>query len=236
MLNKYAHYHDLAFLFEYPVDGYVDGVERATQKLEQTRPEAVGDLRRFRELLPVESLRAMQELFTRSFDVQAITTLDIGYVLFGDDYKRGELLSNLNREHREAKNECGSELADHLPNVLRLLAKLEDQELIEDLVQEIIAPAVSEMIGEFTHERIEKKNKAYRKHYKTLIEAPELPERLASEQRVARTLYQFPLRALYTVLKRDFSIIERIPLATSSDFLASLSSENDIEEKANAFY
>jgi len=236
MLNKYAHYHDLACLFEYPVDGYANRVDHAAQLLEKARPEAVDDLRRFRELLPVESLRAMQELFTRSFDVQAITTLDIGYVLFGDDYKRGELLSNLNREHREADNDCGSELADHLPNVLRLLSKLEDQELIEELVQEIIAPAVSEMIGEFTHERIDKKNKAYRKHYKTLIEAPSLPERMASEQRVARTLYQFPLRALYTVLKRDFSIIERIPLASTSDFLKSLSSENEIEEKANAFY
>jgi nitrate reductase assembly molybdenum cofactor insertion protein NarJ len=236
MLNKYAYYHDLACLFEYPVGDYVTRVDRAVQLLEKTCPIALDDLHRFRELLPAESLRAMQELFTRSFDVQAITTLDIGYVLFGDDYKRGELLSNLNREHREADNDCGSELADHLPNVLRLLPKLEDQELIEELVQEIIAPSVSEMIGEFTHERIDKKNKAYRKHYKTLIEAPSLPERMAATQRTARTLYQFPLRALYTVLKRDFSIIERIPLATTSDFLASLSNENEIEEKANAFY
>ena len=226
-LNRYAHYHDLACLFEYPEDGYDKRVNQAVQLLEKARPEAGEDLRRFRELQAVESLRAMQELFTRSFDVQAITTLDIGYVLFGDDYKRGELLSNLNREHREAGNDCGSELADHLPNVLRLLARLEDQELIEELVQEIIAPAVSEMIGEFTHERIDKKNKAYRKHYKTLIETP---------SRTARTLYQFPLRALYTVLKRDFSIVERIPLASTSDFLESLNSENEIEEKANAFY
>jgi nitrate reductase assembly molybdenum cofactor insertion protein NarJ len=226
-LNRYAHYHDLACLFEYPVDGHDKRVDQAVQLLEKVRPEAAEDLRRFRELQAVESLRTMQELFTRSFDVQAITTLDIGYVLFGDDYKRGELLSNLNREHREAGNDCGSELADHLPNVLRLLARLEDQELIEELVQEIIAPAVSEMIGEFTNERIDKKNKAYRKHYKTLIETP---------SRTARALYQFPLRALYTVLKMDFSIVERIPLASTNDFLESLSSENEIEEKANAFY
>lgn len=235
-MNKYAHYHDLAELFEYPLDGYSMTVERVLQSLAEACPDAMDDLRRFSELLPVESLRAMQELFTRSFDVQAITTLDLGYVLFGDDYKRGELLSNLNREHREAGNDCGSELADHLPNVLRLLPKLQDSELVDELIQEIVAPAVSEMIGEFTHERIDKKNKAYRKHYKTLIEAPALPDRLAAEQRVARTLYQFPLRGLYRALKRDFSIIERIPLTTTSDFLASLNNENEIEEKANAFY
>jgi hypothetical protein len=33
-------------------------------------------------------------LFTRSFDVQAVTTLDLGYIVFGEDYKRGELLVN----------------------------------------------------------------------------------------------------------------------------------------------
>jgi nitrate reductase assembly molybdenum cofactor insertion protein NarJ len=235
-VNRYAHYQGLACLFEYPLAGYASKVDQAIQVIERVCPDAVDDIRRFRELLPVEDLRAMQELFMRSFDVQAITTLDLGYVLFGDDYKRGELLSNLNREHREAGNECGSELADHLPNVLRLLPRLEDPELIEELIQEIVAPALSEMIGEFTHERIDKKNKAYRKHYKTLIETPSLPERLAAEQREATTLYQFPLRALYATLKRDFSIIERIPLAATSDFLESLNSENEIEEKAGAFY
>ena len=45
---------------------------------------------------------------------QVLATLDIGYVLFGDDYKRGELLANLNQEHRKANNDCGTELADHL--------------------------------------------------------------------------------------------------------------------------
>jgi hypothetical protein len=34
----------------------------------------------------------------------------------------------------------------------------------------------------------------------------------------------------------DFSIVERIPLASTNDFLESLSSEIEIEEKANAFY
>jgi nitrate reductase assembly molybdenum cofactor insertion protein NarJ len=165
----------------------------------------------------------MQELFTRSFDVQAATTLDIGYVLFGDDYKRGILLANLNREHRNASIDTGTELGDYIPNLLRLMAVIEDEEVLHDLAYAILGPALLEMIGEFSTERIEKRNKKYEKHYKTLIEAPAV----ASE---AVTLYQFALKSLYAVLQQDFALIASMPLQRSSEFLASVSRENRIEE------
>jgi len=37
---------------------------------------------------------------------------------------------------------------------------------------------------------------------------------------------------LYAVLKQDFALIERMPLKRSVDFLASVSTENEIEEAA----
>jgi nitrate reductase assembly molybdenum cofactor insertion protein NarJ len=226
-VNKYAHYHDLAELFDYPLDGYSMTVERVLQSLAEACPDAMDDLRRFSELLPVESLRAMQELFTRSFDVQAITTLDLGYVLFGDDYKRGEMLANLNREHLQAGIDCGTELADHLPNILRLLAVLEDQDLVTDLVDVILAPALRGMIGEFSADRVQKRNVSYRKHYKTLIDTP-------AEGTQVATLYQFALKSLYQVMKQDFVFTESIPLKVTTDFLDSVRLENEIEERANA--
>ena len=85
------------------------------------------EVEHFLDAIPERTLD-LQELHTRTFDVQALTTLGTGYVLFGDDYKRGALLSNLNREHNDAQNDCRGELADHLPNVLRLIPKLKDQE------------------------------------------------------------------------------------------------------------
>jgi nitrate reductase assembly molybdenum cofactor insertion protein NarJ len=153
----------------------------------------------------------------------------VGYVLFGDDYKRGEMLANLNREHSEAQNDCGTELADHLPNVLRLIPELRDEELVEDLAYAILAPALSEMIREFSTDRIQKKNESYEKHYKTLIETPAVAEADAV------TLYQFTLKSLYSVLKQDFSRIQTTPLKRfSSNFLGSIKVENEIEEKAEA--
>ena len=223
------HYSLLAALFEYPDAKFPQRVQDLTKFLHRHYIKAAAELDRFAGHLPMQDLMTMQELFTRSFDVQAITTLDIGYVLFGDDYKRGEMLANLNREHIEAGIDCGTELADYLPNLLRLLAALEDDDLISDLVHEILAPALREMMGEFNPDRVEKRNISYQKHYKTLIETPDV----AIE---AVTLYQFALNTLYQVLKQDFSLLDTIPLKITSDFLTSVSRENKIEASANSQY
>lgn len=224
MANRF-HLQLLASLFEYPDADYPDRVRDVKDCLTGRYSDASAELERFIELLPVDDLQKMQELFTRSFDVQAVTTLDIGYVLFGDDYKRGILLANLNREHRHAGIDTGTELADYIPNLLRLMAVIEDEEVLQDLAYAILAPALLEMIGEFSTERIQKRNKSYEKHYKTLIETPAV----AVE---AVTLYQFALKSLYAVLKQDFALIETMPLQRSNDFLASVSRENEIEEAA----
>jgi nitrate reductase assembly molybdenum cofactor insertion protein NarJ len=228
-LKNRDHYRLIATLFEYPDAGYPQRVRQVQDLFKDAYPGAAAELDQFLERLPADDLLTMQELFTRSFDVQAIATMDLGYVLFGDDYKRGELLANLNREQIAAKNDCGSELADHLPNILSLMSLLRDEELLEDLAYAIIGPALLEMIGEFKTDRLKKKNESYRKHYKTLIEVPQA----VTDDAV--TLYQFALKALYEVLKQDFPRIQKMPLnRLTSNFLGNIKVENDIEENANA--
>jgi nitrate reductase assembly molybdenum cofactor insertion protein NarJ len=164
-------------------------------------------------------LDEVQEIFTRSFDVQAITTLSVGYIVFGDDYKRAELLVNLNREHRDVGLDCGTELSDHLPNVLRLLAKWQDPEIVTEFVEEILHPAIDNMIYEFGADRILERNRLYRKHYKTLI--------ATSDQR--GTMYIDALQALLAVIKQDFDLGEYVRPEVKSDFLQSLGREMEIE-------
>jgi nitrate reductase molybdenum cofactor assembly chaperone len=223
------HYELLAVLFEYPDKDYPASVRRAAAAVARVYPHAAADLDRFAESLPAgaetlspEALDEMQEIFTRSFDVQAITTLSVGYVAFGDDYKRGELLVNLNREHREAGIECGSELSDHLPNILRLMARWSDRETMVELVEEILRPAVRQMIAEFGPERMEQRNRLYKKHFKTLI--------ATSAGRGA--IFSMPLVALAAVLDHDFALRERAQPKPKSDFLRSLRQELDIEAGA----
>ena len=224
-MKTMGHYAKLAELFDYPDRDYPIKVEKACKALETGYPIAATQLEAFANTLPAghtfstDALYDVQEVFTRSFDVQSITTLGVGYVMFGDDYKRGILLVNLNHELREAAVECGCELPDHLPNVLRLLAKWEDQELVAEFVEEILAPALQMMIEEFDTSRMEKRNKLYKKHFKTLI---------ASSQERGR-MFRAPLAAVLAVLKQDFDLRERQQPELKSDFLKSVNRELEIE-------
>lgn len=91
---------------------------------------------------------AWEELYVATFDVQAVCCLDIGYVLYGEDYKRGQFMANLKEAYRTLGIEIGLELPDHLPNILRLLPKLKFGDAA-DLVNGVVAPALDKMSGGF---------------------------------------------------------------------------------------
>lgn len=228
--TRYAHYADLAELFDFPGADYPARVNWATALLSESHPGAAAKLRHFQDSLP-PSENALQELYTRTFEIQSLTTLSVGYILFGDDYKRGDLLANLNREHGLAGNDCRGELADHLPNVLRLIPLLEDAELREELVTELLLPAIALMAQEFDQERVVKKDKNYEKHYKTLIDSPVAD----------KTIFRHAFMALLQVMREDFQVAgthdglaDIIARHRSSDFLGMIEKEMEVEATANA--
>ena len=225
-----AHYSHVAELFDFPGPEFAARGRALLGLLRDNYPDAAVEVEHFLDAIPDRTLD-LQELHTRTFDVQSLTTLDIGYVLFGDDYKRGALLSNLNQEHRRAENDCRGELADHLPNLLRLIPKLKDQDLLDELVGQILVPALMLMIREFDPGRIEKKNANYQKHYKTLIDPA-----CASDS----TIYCRALKAVLQVLAKDFQVTETMTKLSdwssrpqTVDFLRLVEKEMDIERNAN---
>ncbi|MCK4773398.1 MAG: nitrate reductase molybdenum cofactor assembly chaperone [Candidatus Krumholzibacteria bacterium] len=221
MSDSFGHYSRLADLFSYPDAGFAQKVQKVQALLDDGCGEAAENLREFTNFASQASLLELEEVYTRSFDVQAVTTLDIGYVMWGDDYKRGELLVKLNGEHKEAGVDCGNELPDHLPNVLRLLDAMEKPELRDELVQLLVAPALRRIIGEFDSDRVKKKNITYVTQYKTLIDRS---ERYAE-------IYEKPLQTLYTLLKRDFDVdsYQEQPAMQESRFLKSIGTEMRLE-------
>ena len=225
-MERLAHYEQLATLFDYPERDYPARVREAYEVCESRYPLAAAELEAFAQALPsegqtfsTEALDEVQEIFTRSFDVQSITTLGVGYIMFGDDYKRGELLVNLSGEHLEAGVDCGSELPDHLPNVLRLMSRWQDRELVVEFVEEILHPALERMIAEFGPTRMAQRNALYQKHFKTLI----------ASSRERGTIFRGPLTAVLAVLKEDFDLSQRERPEQQSDFLRSIGRELDIE-------
>ncbi|MCP3927730.1 MAG: hypothetical protein GY705_01360 [Bacteroidetes bacterium] len=219
MNKSLEHYILLADIFEYPDKDYTEKTAKVQQFLEGHYPTAAKMLKPFTEYMSKAPLHNQEELFIRSFDVQAVTTLDLGYVLFGDDYKRGELLVNLNREHREVQNDCGLELADYLANVLRLLPKMKDTFIVEELVKKIITPALKRMIRGFEPEQIKLKDKFYKKKHKTIIDRPD----------EHYTIFKLALEVLYFIFQQNFDFEEKELEENTSDFLKNITTEIKLE-------
>lgn len=220
MINKnITHYEKLAKLFQYPESDYKQKVKEAGTVLRDFYPETLTMFKEFSNFVSNSTLDAITEIFTRTFDVQAITTLDVGYVLFGDDYKRGELLVNLNREHREAANECTDELADNLSNLLSLLPKMQNHEIRDDLVEIIIMPGLIKIINEFDNKNINLKNKIYKKQYKTIIEQSEDYGRI----------FLIPLLVVFKIIENDFGDIKPTEENNKNNFTDAITSEIEID-------
>ena len=220
MTNKNInHYEKLAQLFQYPKANYKEKVEVAETVLSELYPETLKTFKQFSDFVSNSSLDEITEIFTRTFDVQAITTLDVGYVLFGDDYKRGELLVNLNREHREAANECTDELADNFSNLLSLLPKMQNHDIRGELVEMIIMPGLTKIINEFDTKNINLKNKVYQKQYKTIIEQSEDYGRI----------FLIPLMVVYKIIGSDFGYIKPIEENNKNNFTDAITSEIEID-------
>jgi nitrate reductase assembly molybdenum cofactor insertion protein NarJ len=148
-MKDLTHYKLLAEMFRYPSDILKTYSGRWRDIVVVYDPELILKLDPFTTHITEKPLSFQQEYYTSTFDVQAICFLDVGYVLFGEDYKRGVFMVNIKKEQIKACNDCGSELPDHLPNILTLLPKIEDQELAEELIYSLLIPAIHEMIIKF---------------------------------------------------------------------------------------
>lgn len=145
------HYSLLSVLFSYPEpENLMTKVPVIKQIVEEKYPECSGNINEFFDFLNTHTPDEQCEYYIRTFDVQALCYLDLGYVLFGEDYKRGEFLVNLRNEHIKAGNDCGYELADHLPNILNLLPKIKDKAFAEELAYSIMIPALKEILKNFS--------------------------------------------------------------------------------------
>ncbi len=215
---KLDHYASFAKVFEYPEEDYHEVVIEAIKALGDGYPQSTKELEKFLELLPMQT-GELQELYSKSFEVQAVTSLDVGYVLYGDDYQRGVIMVNLKEEHSKANNSCGEELTDFLPNLLRLLPKMQDPETIHELVTMLIAIAVEKMMEEYDASTLKAKDMLYKKQHKTLI-TPTLPI----------TIFLHAFKALYLAFDSDFALIKTKKLFKGESFIGHIRNELEVQE------
>jgi nitrate reductase delta subunit len=139
-------HESLADLLDYPGANWSSLIESCGELVANEKPESSDAFTNFRDTVMPLSLSDLQELYTRTFDLSPVCALDIGYHLFGENYKRGVFLANL--RETEAPFDLGQEhqLPDYLPVLLRLLTKLTDEELRSALIVDCMIPALEKML------------------------------------------------------------------------------------------
>ena len=83
-----------------------------------------------------------EELHTSTLDLSPQFVPYVGHVVWGENYRRGEFMADLNRSMHDAGIELDGELPDHIAPVLRYLAVADEP--LPDLV-EVLSGAVATM-------------------------------------------------------------------------------------------
>jgi nitrate reductase molybdenum cofactor assembly chaperone NarJ/NarW len=143
-MNNGHIYASFAGLFSYPADDYHQRADECLRAFRHTPAEAYAEFRNFYEGIAGLSNEEVQELFTRTFDLNPMCTLEIGWQLYGEDYQRGEFLVNMREHLREYRVAESGELPDHLSHALALLGKLETAEA-QEFAGGYVLPALDKM-------------------------------------------------------------------------------------------
>jgi nitrate reductase delta subunit len=137
-------FDQLAAAFRYPEEDHLAVLERCRAAVEKGVPEAAAALSRFREELHARSPEEVQELYVRTFELNPVCALEIGWHLFGENYERGEFLVQVREELRRVGLKESRELPDHLTHLLPLVGRLPEPEAAE-LVREFLLPVIGKI-------------------------------------------------------------------------------------------
>lgn len=105
-------------------------------------------LNKFFSGISSSSLTELEELYTRTFDINPIANLEIGWHLYGEQYERGEFLVMMRSVLREHAVEESSELPDHLTHILLALGRMKKEEA-DAFAMKYIAPSIGKIIEAF---------------------------------------------------------------------------------------
>ncbi len=104
---------------------------------------------RFREFAENTTADELEELYTRTFDLQPLCYPYVGYQLFGEDFRRGMFMAGLREHYRTRGFQTGDELPDQLCVILRFLGGREPEAVERELVSDCLVPSLEKMVAGF---------------------------------------------------------------------------------------
>lgn len=148
MVTQEILYNRLSTLVCYPSGNYSDMLKTNADTLAQEHPEARKALDPFLEWAGKREVEQLEEDFARTFDINPVAALEVGWHLWGENYGRGDFLVKMRGMLRKYNIKESSELPDHLMHVLLILGRLEKKEA-DTFAMSYVLPAVEKMIEGF---------------------------------------------------------------------------------------
>ncbi len=130
----------------YPRDGYRTGVDECRKLLASGDPEAAAAMESFCEAIANLDDTELEELYTRSFDLNPMCTLEVGWHIYGEQYRRGRFLVQARELLSLAGIDEQGELPDHLMSLLPAVARLEPEDAAT-FAGTYLVPAVNKMLS-----------------------------------------------------------------------------------------
>ena len=140
-----------ADVLSYPYESPAAAARRCAEIARAEDVAAARLLESFAALAEAEPLGALQEAYTRAFDLDTMLRSEptcypyVGHYLFDESHKRGMFIVELRKRFREHGFEESSDLDDHLLVLLRFLAICPDERLAGELIDDAILPALVRM-------------------------------------------------------------------------------------------
>lgn len=142
-------YSIFADILEYPGPRLNILVEESVDLLLRVNRCAAERMEKFSNFIGGTAPARIEEIYTRTFDLQPVCYPYAGYQLFGESYKRGAFMVKLKERYSAYGFSVENELPDHLPVILRFLSALPDRQQEAALVTECLVPVLTKMAGAF---------------------------------------------------------------------------------------
>ncbi len=131
-------------ILDYPDSQLSERVDEAIVLLSSLHGKAAALLTEFQTFLAKTPIGTMEEIYSRTFDLQAVCFPYVGFHLFGEDHRRALFMAGLKGDYRANQFSCGNELPDHLRVMLRFLAG-DSHEGRDELIDLCVIPALKKM-------------------------------------------------------------------------------------------
>jgi nitrate reductase molybdenum cofactor assembly chaperone NarJ/NarW len=110
-------------LLRYP-QNFREQMFRILEELEAA-PQVKAHVDQFWDEVSHVSPEGLEELYTRTFDLNPVATLEVGWHVWGEQYERGRFLADLRPLQARHGIEEGTELPDHLTILLPLVERMD---------------------------------------------------------------------------------------------------------------